>query len=101
MSAIRCIAFRPDCKGTRKGFIDFELGEIVIRDCVWHESRGKEWIGFPAENTAPAGAPPHWKPLVVFAEGADRETFQREAVQSIYRHLNKEAAGESLPMLLI
>jgi hypothetical protein len=84
---IRCIKFRAYRKNTLRGFCDLELTRVglVLRDCTWHESHGKEWIGFPARKYEVNGET-KWQPLVEFIEGAAeaREQFREQAIAAIH-----------------
>jgi hypothetical protein len=92
---IRCIRLRRFEKNTLKGFADLELTRVglVIRDCAWHESHGKQWIGFPARPYDVNGER-RWQPLVEFAQGAAaaREQFQKLAIEAIHAVADAEAA---------
>jgi hypothetical protein len=86
---IKCIRFRRFEKNTLKGFADFELTKVglIIRDCTFHESNGKGWVGFPARSyTDPATGEIKWQALVEFAPGAreSREQFRKQAVEAIH-----------------
>lgn len=95
-ASMSCVSFRAFSKNTLKGFCDFKLEPfgIVLRDCSWHEKDGREWVGFPAKKGPDKNGVADWIPIVVFAEGANRDRFQKAAVAAIMRQIQ---APETAP----
>jgi hypothetical protein len=92
---IRCIKFCAYQKNTLKGFVDLELTRIglVLHDCTWHESHGKEWVSFPGRPYEQNGEK-RWQTLIEFAVGAKevREQFRKLAIEAIHAAADAEAA---------
>ena len=84
---IKCTRFRAFSKDSLKGFADFELSRIglILRDCTWHESNGKEWISFAARSYTTQDGTTSWTPLVEFSREAKqaRAEFQRQALAAV------------------
>jgi hypothetical protein len=90
--------FRAFSKNSLKGFvaISFE-GEhlkLTIRDCMWHEKSGREWIGFPAKRTEKNGEK-SWANLIELGGDRDyRDRIQAAMVKAIYRLLGQGKPAE-------
>lgn len=91
---IKCIKFRAYEKNTLRAFVDLELTRvgIVIHDCTWHLSHGKEWVSFPARSYQDKNGAMQWSPVVEFSKtaGETREVFQTHAVAAIHEAAEKE-----------
>jgi hypothetical protein len=85
---IRCVRFRAYEKNTLRGFADLELTRVglVLRDCVWHEKSGKEWVSFAARSYQDKDGNTAWQPLVEFMPGEKeaRAQFQQQALEAIH-----------------
>ena len=81
--------FRPCPKNTLKGFVTLVLPEagIKIKNCLWHEKAGKQWVAFPAKSFTARDGAAKWTPIVEYSEtGAtwsQRNAFQSAALAAI------------------
>jgi len=78
-------------KGTLLGFADLQLQGIglVIHDCGYHESGGREWVSLPRQPLTEAGGRP--RSYIGFANEGIRRDFQESAVAAIKRQLSPPA----------
>jgi hypothetical protein len=95
---IVCTRFRRYEKNTLRGFADIELTRVglVIKECCWHESHGKEWIAFPARSYVGPDGETKWQPLVEFAgknATAAREQFRNQALVAVHDFVAKQEAS--------
>jgi hypothetical protein len=85
---IRCIKLRRYEKNTLRAFVDLELSgvKLVLRDCIWHEKDGQEWVSFFARSYEGNDGATRWQPPIEFVEGAKeaRKQFQEQALAAIH-----------------
>lgn len=91
---IQITAFRPFTKNTLKGFLTIQLPDagLILKECPWHEKDGKEWVGFPAREFTGQDGSRKWQNLIEFAQGFDRDGWQRDAVKAAHEYQRRQAA---------
>jgi hypothetical protein len=92
--------FRPFAKNTLKGFVTVALPEVGLRikECLWHEKNGRQWIGFPARSYKSRDGRDVWVNLIEFLEGFDRNSFQDTVMAAIKRKFpNAGRSPEAAP----
>jgi hypothetical protein len=82
---IRCLRFVRHEKNTLRGFCDLQLVRtgIIIKDCSLHQKNDRYWISFPARPYRAPDGGVAWAATVEFADGANREAFQKQAVAAV------------------
>jgi hypothetical protein len=90
---IQIQAFRPFTKNTLKGFLTIAYDGLVLKECPWHEKDGKEWIGFPAREFTGQDGSRKWQNLIEFAQGFDRDAWQREATAAARKYQQSQSAA--------
>lgn len=85
--------FRPLQKNTLQGFFDLTLQSgMCIKECSWHKSTDKEWIGLPGkpqlDRDGNVRRDPNGKIIytatVTIDDRATRERFMAQALQAVY-----------------
>jgi hypothetical protein len=92
--------WRPLVRNSLQGFLTLRLepSGIVLRECSLHVNGEKRWIGLPSKpqidaegrhRQDPASGKKLYVPIVEITGTAERERFQKVALEAIDRLLGK------------
>lgn len=89
---LKAVNYKAISKNTLKGRVDLITpGGLRIKEVLWHESYGKEWVSMPAIPWESQEGKKQWRSIIEFETPEVKDAWQMAALDAIHSLLGNTA----------